>query len=43
MYDTITVEPSIGTDTSLLRTVSNVSTKFSYIFFLKNLYNTDSL
>ena len=27
-----TVEP-LGTDTSLLRTVSNVPTKFSYIFF----------
>ena len=29
-----TVEP-FGTDTSLLRTVSNVSTKFSFIFFKK--------
>ena len=37
-----TVEP-LGTDTSLLRTVSNVPTKFSYIFFEENLYNTDSL
>ena len=37
-----TVEP-FGTDTSVLRTVSNVPTKFSYIFFNKNLYNTDSL
>jgi len=37
-----TVEP-LGTDTSLLRTVSNVPTKFSYIFFKKNLYNTYSL
>ena len=32
-----TVEP-LGTDT-----VSNVPTKFSYIFFNKNLYNTDYL
>ena len=32
-----TVEP-LGTDT-----VSNVPTKFSYIFFNKNLYDTDSL
>ena len=29
-----TVEP-LGTDASLLRTVSNVPTKFSYIFFKK--------
>ena len=29
-----TVEP-LGTDTSRLRTVSNVETKYSYIFFLK--------
>ena len=28
---------------SLLRTVSNVPTKFSYIFFKKNLHNKDSL
>ena len=28
----VTVEP-LGTDTSLLRAVSNVPTKFSYIFF----------
>ena len=31
-----------NTDTSLLQTVSNVPRKFSYIFFKKNLYNTDS-
>ena len=37
-----TVEP-LGTDTSLLRTVSNVPAKFSHIFFKENLYNTDSL
>ena len=37
-----TVEP-LGTDTSLLYYVSNVPTKFWYIFFKKNLYNTDSL
>ena len=30
----VTVEP-LGTDTSLLRAVSNVPTKFSYIFFKK--------
>ena len=29
--------------TPTLRTVSNVSTKFLYIFFKQNLYNTDSL
>ena len=30
-------------DTSILRTVSNVPTKFSYIvFFKKNLYNMDT-
>ena len=34
------VEP-LGTDTSLLRTVSNVPTKFSCIFLKKNLYNTN--
>ena len=39
----VTVEP-LGTDTSLLRAVSNVPTKFSYIFLKKKtLYNTDSL
>ena len=32
-----------NTDTSTLRTVSNVPTKFSYIFLKENLYNTDSL
>ena len=32
-----------NTDTSPLRAASNVPTKFSYIFFKKNLYNTDSL
>ena len=37
-----TVEP-LGTDTSILRAVSNVPTKFPYIFFKKNLYNTDFL
>ena len=39
-----TVEP-LGTNTSLLRTVSIAPTKFSYIFFKKKktLYNTDSL
>ena len=37
-----TVEP-LGTHTSILRTVSNVPTKFSYIFFKKNLCKTDSL
>ena len=35
-------EEPLGTDTSLLRTVSNVPTKFSYIFCKKTLYNTDS-
>ena len=34
-----TVEP-LGTDTSLLQTVSNVPTKFSYIFFKKSLIRT---
>ena len=42
MEDKDTVEP-LGTDTSLLRTVSHNPTKFPYIFFKKNLYNTDSL
>ena len=32
-----------NTDTSLLRTVSHVPTKFSYISSSKNLYNTDPL
>ena len=36
-----TVEP-LGKDTSLLRTVSNIPTKFSYILFKKDLCNTDS-
>ena len=37
------VEP-LRTDTSPLRTVSNVPKKFSFnIFFKKNLYKTDSL
>ena len=35
-----TVEP-LGMDTPLLRTVSNVLTKFSYISLKKDLYNTD--
>ena len=40
----VTVEP-LGTDTSLLRAVSNVPTKKNSIFSLKKkpLYNTDSL
>ena len=39
----VTVEP-LGTDTSLLWAVSNVPTKFSYIFLKKKpLYNTESL
>ena len=33
----------LGTDTSLLRTVSYVLTKFSYISSKKTLYNTDPL
>ena len=33
---------SLGTDTFLLQTVSNVPRKFSYIFSKKNLHNTDS-
>ena len=37
-----TVEP-LGTDTSLLRTVSYVPTKFSYVFSKKPLCNTDPL
>ena len=43
----VTVEP-LGTDTSLLRAVSNVPTKFSYIFFkkkpsiIRTLSNTDN-
>ena len=36
-----TVEP-LGTDTSLIRTVSNIPTKFSSTFFKKKLYNTDA-
>ena len=36
-----TVEP-LGSDTSLIRTISNIPKKFSYILFKKNLYNTDS-
>ena len=30
-------------DTSMLRTVSNVPTKFAYIFFKKKTHYTDSL
>ena len=41
-FNNNTDEP-LGTDTSLLRTVSNVPTKFLYIFLKKNLYNADSL
>ena len=32
-----------NTDASLLRTVSSLPTKFSYVFFLNNRYNLDSL
>ena len=42
LFTPTTVEP-LDTDTSLLRTVSNVLTKFWYIFFKKTLYDTDSL
>ena len=37
-----TVEP-LGTDTSPLRTVSYVPTKFQYVSLKKKLYNTDPL
>ena len=37
-----TVDP-LGMDTSLIQTVSYVPTKFSYISFEKNLFNTDPL
>ena len=37
-----TVDP-LGMDTSLIRTVSYVPTKFSYISSKKNLFNTDPL
>ena len=33
LVDTCTVVEPLGRDTSLLRTVSNVQTKLSYIFF----------
>ena len=33
LVDTCTVLEPLGRDTSLLRTVSNVQTKLSYIFF----------
>ena len=33
LADTCTVVEPLGRDTSLLRTVSNVQTKLSYIFF----------
>ena len=33
LFDTCTVLEPLGRDTSLLRTVSNVQTKLSYIFF----------